>query len=99
MAPSPEIREFAPHEIPEAIAFIESLPHDIRVYIDEWDESDWRFVFGDVPDHALNGLSRLMPGARFRIRPAYLTFESTGSDWSETAPPRGVDVSDSPTRS
>ena len=76
MTPARETREFSSDEIPEAIAFIETLPSDIRVYIDEWVESDWRFVFGDVPEHAPHGLSRLMPGARFRIRPAYLTFDS-----------------------
>ena len=73
MAPARETKEFSPEEISEAIAYIETLPPDIRVYIDEWVQSDWRFVFGDVPEHAINGLSRIGAGARFRIRPAYLS--------------------------
>jgi hypothetical protein len=72
MTPARNMREFSHEEVQEAMVYIESLPPDVRVYVDEWVDSDWRFVFGDERDYALRGLSRLTTGARFRIRPAYL---------------------------
>ena len=64
-----EPREFAPGEMGAAEAFIEALPVDVRrVYVEEWDGRQWRFVFGDDRDHAARGLSRLAAGLRFRIR-------------------------------
>jgi hypothetical protein len=66
-----EPREFAPGEKEAAEAFIAALPADIRrVYVEEWDGRQWRFVFGDDRDHAPRGLSRLAAGLRFRIRTA-----------------------------
>jgi hypothetical protein len=64
-------REFAPGEVEAAQAFIASLPPEIRrVYVEEWDGRQWRFVFGDDREHAPRGLSRLATGLRFRIRTA-----------------------------
>jgi hypothetical protein len=66
---SREPREFAPGEVHAAEAFIESLPGDVRrVYVEEWDGRQWRFVFGDDREHVARGLSRLAAGLRFRIR-------------------------------
>ena len=72
MTPARDMREFSHEEVTEAMTYIESLPTDVRVYVDEWAGDDWRFVFGDDRDYAIKGLSRLTEGARFRIRPAYL---------------------------
>jgi hypothetical protein len=67
---SREPREFGPGETEAARAHIESLPADIRrVYLEEWDGRQWRFVFGDDRGHAPRGLNRLAAGCRFRIRP------------------------------
>jgi hypothetical protein len=52
-----------------AEAYITSLPGDVRrIYVEEWDGRQWRFVFGDDREHAGRGLGRLAPGLRFRIR-------------------------------
>jgi hypothetical protein len=62
-------REFAAGDVEAAEAFIVSLPADIRrVYVEEWDGRQWRFVFGDDREHAPRGLGRLAAGLRFRIR-------------------------------
>lgn len=62
-------REFAPEETDEATEFIRTLPEEIRrIYVEEWDGRNWRFVFGDDREHAPRGLGRLSPGLRFRIR-------------------------------
>jgi hypothetical protein len=69
MAAGREAREFAPGEVGAAEAFIDSQPADVRrVYVEEWDGRQWRFVFGDDREHAARGLSRLAAGLRFRIR-------------------------------
>ena len=73
MSPARDSREFASEEVVDAIEYIESLPQDVRVYVDEWVQSQWRFVFGDERDRARQRLSRVAPGVRFRIRPVYLT--------------------------
>ena len=64
-----EPQEFAPGEVQAAAAYIDALPDDVRrVYVEEWDGRQWRFVFGDDREHAARGLSRLGNGRRFRIR-------------------------------
>jgi hypothetical protein len=69
MSSGREPREFTPGEMGAAQAFIEALPVDVRrVYVEEWDGRQWRFVFGDDREHAARGLTRLAPGLRFRIR-------------------------------
>jgi uncharacterized protein (DUF2267 family) len=69
MASAREPREFSAGEVQAAEAFIASLPLEIRrVYVEEWDGRQWRFVFGDDRDHAPRGLTRLAAGLRFRIR-------------------------------
>lgn len=69
MASTREAREFASGETEAAAAFIRDLPGNVRrVYVEEWDGREWRFVFGDDRHHAPRGLGRLTPGARFRIR-------------------------------
>jgi hypothetical protein len=69
MSSARETREFAAGDVEAAEAFIGSLPADVRrVYVEEWDGRQWRFVFGDDRDHAPRGLSRLADGLRFRIR-------------------------------
>ena len=72
MTPARQTREFGPEDLDEAKLFVESLPENARVYVDEWVDNDWRFVFGDDRDHACSGLCRIKPGCRFRIRPIYL---------------------------
>jgi hypothetical protein len=70
MSSARETREFAPGEVESAEDFIVSLPVDVRrVYVEEWDGRQWRFVFGDDREHAARGLGRLADGLRFRIRP------------------------------
>ena len=68
----PVSREFAAGEFDEARRFIESLPGDVRVYIDQWDGLEWTFLIGDSSLRAVQGLYHLTPGARFRIRPVDL---------------------------
>jgi len=53
----------------EAQAFIRDLPPEFaRIYVDEWDEAGWRFLFGDQREHAARTLDRLKPPGRIRIR-------------------------------
>jgi hypothetical protein len=73
VSPARETKEFAAEEVPEALEYIESLPPHVRIYVDEWVQSQWRFVFGDERDRAGRRLSRVAPGVRFRIRPIFLT--------------------------
>ena len=62
-------QEFEPGETSAAEAFIRSLSAELRrVYVDEWDGREWRFVFGDDREHVAGGLGRITPGVRFRIR-------------------------------
>jgi hypothetical protein len=68
-----ETAEFSPEQLSAAKDFIASLPVGARVYVDEWMEPGWRFVYGDDREHALAGLNRVTPGARFRIRPGLLS--------------------------
>ena len=69
MSPAREPREFAPGQREAAEAFIASLPPDVRrVYLEEWDGRQWRFVCGDDRAHAPRGLTRVAEGLRFRIR-------------------------------
>jgi hypothetical protein len=64
-----DLREFTPEELAAARAFIDGLPPEVqRVYVDEWSDKRWRFVFGDDRWHAADGLRRLGRGRRFRIR-------------------------------
>ncbi len=65
----PVTQAFSPSERAEAIAFLESLSAELRVYIDEWAASSgWRLVCGDDRRHALRALGRIAPGAHFRVR-------------------------------
>jgi hypothetical protein len=64
--------EFEPGEVEYAVAFIARLPRGARVYVEEFVEREWRFVFGDAPKHASRRLSRVTPGRRFRVRPLFL---------------------------
>ena len=50
-----------------AIRYIQSLPRGTRVYVEEWVDNAWRFVYGDLCEYMLPGLRHLTPGARFRI--------------------------------
>jgi hypothetical protein len=60
-------REFDPHELPEAATYIRALPPDARVYVEEWTDKAWRFVYGDDRDYAADGLKRV-EGKRIRVR-------------------------------
>jgi hypothetical protein len=69
MSSAREPQEFAPGEVQKAEAYIEGLPETIRrVYVEEWDGRQWRFVFGDDREHTVRGLNRLADGKPFRIR-------------------------------
>ena len=62
-------REFTTAQLHAASQFIESFPPGVRVYVDEWVQERWRFVFGEMPKVALGALQRVTPGSRFRVRP------------------------------
>ena len=65
----PVAQEFSPADLEAAMAFIHSLPDEIRkVYVDVWDEVGWRFVYGDSPRHVPRVLERLTRGRVFRVR-------------------------------
>jgi len=69
LAPDRPGREFESGDIASAELFIRSLPDDVtRVYVDEWDGREWRFVYGDAREHVLRAIRRLVKGERFRIR-------------------------------
>jgi hypothetical protein len=69
MASAREPREFAPGEVEAAVDYIHALPEEVRrVYVEEWDGRQWRFVYGDDREHTARGLTRLADGLRFRIR-------------------------------
>jgi hypothetical protein len=61
-------REFSAAQIRDASRFIESFPPGVRVVVDEWALDRWRFVFREMPKLALEGLDRLTPGSKFRVR-------------------------------
>jgi hypothetical protein len=64
-----DAQEFAPGDRASAEAYIGGLPRDVRrVYVEEWDGREWRFVFGDDREHAARGLRRLATDSRFRVR-------------------------------
>ena len=61
-------REFSTAQLRAASQFIKSIPPGVRVYVDEWVQDRWRFVFGEMPEAALGALHRVTPGSKFRIR-------------------------------
>jgi hypothetical protein len=63
------LREFSSGQRSEASRFIANLPPGVSVHIEEWVEEHWRFVLDERSELARNGLDRLTPGARFRVRP------------------------------
>jgi hypothetical protein len=63
--------EFTPSQLSDACAFVSSLPCGCRVYVEEWRDTAWAFVFGDDRDHALERLAKLRPAAHLRVRQAF----------------------------
>jgi hypothetical protein len=66
---STEATEFAPEDIGGAIEFIQALPEALnRVYVEVWEESAWRFVYGDCRPFVPRLLELVTRGRRFRVR-------------------------------
>ena len=61
-------REFSASEISAAAAYIESLPSNAKIYIEEWTGLDWELIYGDDRDHALRCLLGLRGRRRLRVR-------------------------------
>jgi hypothetical protein len=73
-----DVREFAPDDVGGALAFVDSLPADLnRVYVDVWEATTWRFVYGDNRRYVARLLGLVVNERRFRVRGVDLVDLST----------------------
>jgi hypothetical protein len=64
-----EPKEFEPTDLGGALAFIDALPPEARrVYVEVWEDSLWRFVYGDERAYVHRVLGVVVRDRRFRVR-------------------------------